>query len=458
MNRSISKMYDEDQELSGQAKHPSEYSILKHDNNEIPFIPVDPNLLFFRDKTMQNRYFEILYIGQTTNTISKEFRYNLLSFFIYLTGFMLIALGVAISLFKDQKISINQLIFHLSCIFFILFYAYSLLFCILKSIRIVRINRVLFMLLGFLTYLYMIFGATEILSSFAEDDNNSGKIPMTAGIIGFTYSYRRILFDSYRHIVLTLIPILIIYLSINLIYSEIFTYSIIGEFAAIALFVITQIIETHVVENRTIQLFYRMEREQDTFSDDETHKPNNENENSYFHSVIELIINKCDFIMKEIKYATSVIIFKDVKNRLKNAQNEISVIRNKVSKLDYIETFEITSQDIDEDDREFISQNYLNVSPLPNKNSRLTKDANIESQNTSFIFNSKLLTQEVVSYISKLGFEWNFNIFYVNEKTGRSISVLAVYLFKKLNIEEILCCSEQEFLNYFDNLEKVIFM
>jgi hypothetical protein len=98
------------------------------------------------------------------------------------------------------------------------------------------------------------------------------------------------------------------------------------------------------------------------------------------------------------------------------------------------------------------------VSPLPNKASRLTKDTNIESQKTSFIFNSKLLIQEVVNYISKVGFEWNFNVFYVHEKTGRSISVLAVYLFKKFNIEEILCCSEQEFFNYFDSLEKVIYM
>ncbi|OMJ67100.1 hypothetical protein SteCoe_35823 [Stentor coeruleus] len=454
MNRSISKMYDEDQELSDQAKHPSEYSILKHDKNEIPFIPVDPNLLFFHDKTMQNRYFEILYISQTTNTISKEFRYNLLSFYIYLTGFMLIALGIVISLFEDQKISVNQLVFHLSSIFSILFYSYFLLFCILKSIRIVRINRVLYMLLGFLTYLYMIFGAIHVLSSFTGD-TSTGYIPMTAGIIGFTYSYRRILFDSYRHLVLTLIPILIIYLSINLIYSETLTYNTIGEFAAIALFVITQIIETHVVENRTIQLFYRMEREQDTFFDDEIHKPNVENENSYFHSVIELIINKCDFIIKEIKYAASIVIYKDVKTRLKNVQNEINVIRNKVSKLDYIETFEITSQDIDEEDREFISQNYLNVSSLPNKSYPITKDINVEGQKTSFIFNSKLLIKEVVDHISKVGYEWNFNVFYLNEMTGRSISVFAVYLFKKLSIEDILYCSEQEFFNYFDSLEKV---
>lgn len=455
MHRTISKIFDEDQELSSQAKHPSEYTMLKHGANEIPYVPIEPNLLFFTDKLLQIRYFRVLYIDQNRNAISKEFGYNILSFYIYLTIFLLISLGVVISLFGSNKLSKDQLIFHVVYISIIFLYMYSILFALLKSIRFIYYNRIMYMILGIMTYLYMIFGTSFVLSGLIDDKKESNLIPMTAGMVGFTYYYRRILFDSYRHLVLTLIPILIIYLAINLVYNDTFPYCIIGEFAAIALFLITQIIESHSVENRTIQLFYRMEKEQEShFDDDIIHKSADGNENNYFNSVTELIISKCDFIVKEIKYATSVIIFKDVKNRLKNAQIEMNYIRSRVTKLDYSENFDLSSQDIDEQDKEFISQNFLKKTSLAQRQAPMPKSINLETI-TSNVFSTRVLIQEIIDYIPKVGQEWNFNIFYIKEKTGRSISVIATYLFTKLNIEDFLFVSEQEFFNYFDSLEKV---
>ena len=359
--RSLSRLFRNEDELSSEAKHPSEYSMLKHESNELTLIPIDPNLLFFYDKASQLRYFKMLYINEATNSVSKEFANNILNFYIFITIYFLINLGVVILLYSNNTVSSNFFHFHLSSIIIILFLSYLILYCIYKFNKFIYKNRQFYILLGFIIYSYMIIGNSQVLSNICNDPQHTDLMPLSIGIIGFTYPYRRILFDSHRYIMFTIIPVLVLYLALNLIYSNHYIYSILGEFCVIGLFLVTQAIECHYVENRTIQLFYRMEKEIESFTDINAINDitNSQTDAGLYPSSM---ISKCEFIIKELKHISSRIIYKDIKDRLKIVQTEAKNIIGGLMKFNSTIKFDLPSSDIDEQDRQFISQNYLNAS------------------------------------------------------------------------------------------------
>lgn len=454
MNRSISKLFDEYQELTSQARNPSEYLVLKHDQNEVPNLPVDPNLLFFNDKQMRARFFKILYIDQNTNTLSKEFSYNLLNFYLYFSLILILNLVLSIFLYQDSKISSNFFIYHIACTSFFLFIGYIFLLMLKKSLRAILLNRKFFMLFCLLMYVYLIFGSSQVFEGVSSDSMSLHLIPTLIEIFGLTYSYRRLVFDCYRCLVSTLIPILILFLVINLTYSNVSVYTTLTEFSCFTLFAVMQVIESHSVENRTIQLFYRMEKEEQGIKTNK--KKSIKSKTNEESSTIESLENKCEFVIKEIKHAISVIIYRDVKDRLKSAQIELVKIKNKLSSIEYPTDISQVAYGLDEEDRAFIAENYLKnstlrIRPSSRNNGPGTRIINIRAD----LDQSTLL--QIEDYLTKLGSEWNINPFYIEEKTGKAFSVISIYVFKIANLSESLKISENYFSSFFEVLEKVTF-
>ena len=98
-------------------------------------------------------------------------------------------------------------------------------------------------------------------------------------------------------------------------------------------------------------------------------------------------------------------MYKDVKARLKNLQNELSVIKNFVGKIEKDEKFEIQAQDIDEQDKLFIYQNYLT---FPILLQRFESTTNNYSYITTIKLTSSfstILKNETSEYLSKIGSE-----------------------------------------------------
>ena len=452
--RSISRLYEEDNELSSQAKYASEYSVLNHEVHEIPNIPIEPNLLSFSDAKMRLRYFKVLYISPNTGSISKEFYSNLLDFYLVTTLYLIIILAVVILLYANNEISEQLFHIYLGVTLSLLFLEYAILFCLNKIRKVIYYSQSIFMGFGMVLYLFMIIGNTQVLSGITSDTQATDLIPFSVGIIVFTYSFRRILFDSYRYLTLTLVPVLIIYLALNLIYSKQNTYSFLGEFAVIAVSLVTQIIESHQVESRTIQLFYRMEKEQEKYYDNENLK---ESENNRGESLpfTDSVLTKIDFIYKEIKAAASVIIFKDVKCRLKIVLSELLNLQTKLKSMNYSEKFDVASKDIDEEDREFILQNYQSVVAITIKNASRKASSPKHANNSSKMLTSKYFLNEISLQLAKIGVEWNFNIFEIKDKTGSCIPIIAMHLFSTSSISQSLLVPEDVYFNYFEKLDKV---
>ena len=452
MNRSVSKLFDEYQELTSQARNPSEYLVLKHDQNEFPNLPVNPNLLFLSDKNMRARYFKILYIDPNTFSISKEFSYNLLNFYLYFSLIMIFNLVLSIFLFQDSKISSNFFIYHIVCTSFFLSFGYFFLLALQKSHRAILINRRFFTVFGFLMYVYLIFGSSQVFENISSDSMGSHLIPTLVEIFGLTYTYRRLLFDCYRCIGSTLIPVLILYLAINLIYSNVSVYTTLTEFCCFMLFAVLQVAESHSVENRTIQLFYRMEKEEQGVQDN--NKKSFDSGCKEKNSTIESLENKCEYVITEIKHAISVIIFRDVKDRLKKARTELIKIKNKISSIEYPTDISQVANGLDEQDKAFIAENYLKNSTLRIRPSSRTTKPDTRVINLRTDLNQSTL-QQIENYLTKLGSEWNINPFYIEERTGKTFSVISIYIFKIANLSETLKIPEDHFSSFFEVLEQV---
>lgn len=455
MNRSISKLFDEYQELTSQARNPSEYLILKHDQNEVPNLPVDSNLLYLLDKKMRNKYFETLYIDENTKSISKEFGYSLLNYYIYYSLIMVFNLILSVCLNYSSEISSNFFTFHIILTSFFLFFGYIYLLVLNKSSTAIMLNKPVFVIFNILVYLYLIVGSSQVFEGISSDSMKSHLIPTLVELIGLTYIYRRLLFDSYRHLILSLIPVLIIFLLLNIIYSTVSVYTTLTEFACFTLFSFMQIIEAHSVENRTIQLFYRMEKEECRSKNlkNRSSELNAKSENNL--TMLETLENKCEFVIKEIKHAISVIIFREVKLRLKSAQAEVVKIKNKLGSLNFPADVELAHEDLDDEDKAFIVQNYgrnnlMSFSNFPRQKANGTKTVNIKAQ-----FNKSVLVV-IEDYLRKLGSEWNINPFYIEEKTGKTFSVISSYIFKIADLEDFLKIPEEFFSSFFESLERVI--
>ena len=223
----------------------------------------------------------------------------------------------------------------------------------------------------------------------------------------------------------------------------------------IAVSLVTQIVESHKVESRTVQLFYRMEKEEEKYYDNEDLRNPKTNQDES-HSFTDSILTKIDFIYKEIKAASSVIIFKDVKGRLKIVLSELLNLQMKLRNMDYSEKFEEGSKDIDEEDREFILQNYRSVitttiKTVPNRKASSPKHTNYSSK----ILTSKYFLTEISLELAKIGVDWNFNIFQIKEETGSCIPIIAMQIFSTSTISQSLLVPEEIYFNYFEKLEQV---
>lgn len=454
MNRSITKLFDEYQELTSQARNPSEYITLKHDQNEVPNLPVDSNLLYLTEKKMRKKYFEILYIDEKTKLISKEFSYGLLTYYLYISLIMLFNLILSICLYYSSDISSNFFMFQIILTSFFLLFGFTFLFVLNHSYKAILYNQPVFVVFNILIYLYLIVGSSQVFEGISSDSMSSHLIPTLAEIIGLTYAYRRLLFDSYRHLIFSIIPVLILFLILNLIYSSVSVYTTLTEFACFTLFGFLQIIEAHSVEHRTIQLFYRMEKEEFRSKNirNRSSELNVKSENNL--TELESLENKCEFVIKEIKHAISVIIFREVKLRLKNAQAEVVKIKNKLGSLNFPAEINLAAEDLDDEDKAFIAQNYFKNSLLTFSNGGRQKVNGNRTVNIKSQFNKSALLI-IEDYLCKLGSEWNINPFYIEEKTGKTFSVISSYIFKIAHLEDLLKIPEDLFSSFFESLERV---
>lgn len=210
--------------------------------------------------------------------------------------------------------------------------------------------------------IYLVITDERVLSGITGNTYNSSNQSHVMVIICFIVLIRLVTNENFLTLAIISFITLILLLALFIALSPLSVFATLSDFFILVVFLVIQIIESHKSEYRAKQLFWRKTKEEDACSpssslmDDEKKK-----ESSQVNTEIELLVESCDKIKQYIKTATAVIMFKDVKAKLKLAQNEVEKIKRKIAHSTIRDKFKLDfGEELDEQDKEFVRTHYMN--------------------------------------------------------------------------------------------------
>ena len=456
MNPAMNSAEGENRGIYTEAKHSPFYTILRHETQEVFALPVNPNTMEFNDNTLNFRFFQTLYKDPLKQKPSTEFLHNLIIFYLYLTLSAAMLLISVIIFYNQSAISKDIFTFHVIFIISILIFAYVCLYLIHSYAYAFYKNRALFLLIGISWYSYLLLGNQNMLSTVLEMPSTTNKLPFSVAIVGFMYYYRLIVFDSYRHTMLMLVFVLLLNIILTMAVSHIDVTEKLCEYFMTSLILILQTIDSYKVSMNLANIFYRLNNEEERNQElNEKDQHEDSASNLEFRSESELIVEKCDYVIKEIENTKKVIIFKEIRERLKKSIKTLTVIRKFLGRSEGRETININyNSSIDEEDKEFIAQNFLNVSQPPRAPSRQMSLKDLLTRTGRFSLSRKSLVENF-SELEKLGQDWNFDIFSLHEKVGSTASIIGKHFYHKWEVSDFLGVSTEIYYRLFENIELV---
>ena len=337
---------------------PSVYSLIYNSELYELKLPIDPNFLLFADKEIEIEYNKRLYMNHLDNTPTEEFKADLLYFYTFIT-LMCVCYGTfSIIFFKEGSLSEPHLIFHLSFLSFILLFAYILLFFVKKTVKCLENMRFYFFLLGLIFYSYLIIGNDKILNRFFSDTSSDYTLPLNIGIISITISLRLILFDSFFYTICSVAYAILLYLICNVSFTVEPRSNVFSNFFIIVIGLIMQLIETQGLDYRSKQIFWAQNRKERSLKTSESILKKNDDG---INTEPELLIKSVEKVQKTLKNACAVIIYRDIKDSLKMAQLELEGIKHRIGTAMFSSEIKIEDGLIDAEDKEFITQNFVDV-------------------------------------------------------------------------------------------------
>lgn len=425
------------------------YHLLDHPKFENQNIPLNPNLILFNDRQLEIEYNRELYLDDTSNRISEEFRMVLIYFYVALTLILITLLCCSILLNGSSELSYTQMWLNICMIAFLLISYYSVLYLMKLQTKIIIMNRIIFTGLGILTNTYLILFDKKILCTILKENYSPSQLPLEMILIGFTYIIRTLLLDSYIHYFVIVIHAIVFYFAINLVYSPLNLSAILSSAALVLFLLFYKVVECHINSIRSRMIFWRKYSERISISNNIYDKDQDLN----FETETEQLVFICEKVKTLIKNVSKAIIFKDIKSKLKEAVFDINKLKKIIGHGSSSELMMIENHVEDLEDREFISQNYRNASISSFLDSNRSKTyINLLEQKSRVLF-PEYGVNELTSVLDSIGKNWSFDIWFVKETTGRSISIVGQYLFERYSLGKRFSIPGSVLERYLNSLE-----
>lgn len=440
--------------MHNQARNSIQYSLLNHETNEFKTLPIDPNLMTFSDRRINNKYLQTLYLEPYKLGLSREFEYNLIIFYLYITFTSIVILGTSGFYYSQGLMCYNIFIFHVTCIFFILIFAYVLLIGISRSIHFRLNNRNLLCVLGCLWCFYLIIGSQNIINKIIGEDDLESRMHFSIAIVGFVYYYRLVIFDSFKHVMIPIVGYIVLAIVMDMVFSQSTKTEVVSEYFLCVIVLILQIVECQKVSSRSLQLFFRY------YNEELKGQIIEEGDQGSVLEVVsntELIVDKCEKVIKEVENVRKVIIYNDIKSRMKLSISMLREIKKYLGKYGRSETVRFAdNSNMDIEDKEFISQNFLNVKKPINERSKERHGTlrDFVERRSHFSLSAAILSENV-GLLETLGRDWNFDTLDLHQKLGRSISLIGKHLFHKWCLGDLLSTTQDVAYRLFENIEIV---
>lgn len=424
----ISKVQGNEVNLFRQSKS-SIYTLLDNQKHESTAVPINPNTLNYIDKEVERNYNKELYQDKITLSCSDEYKRVIIYYYICLTSLLLSLIGFSVLLYSSNKSSKVQFSIQISIIVTLLISSFVILCGIFNSIVLLLTNRTIFTSFGILLNTYLIICDDRVLSSLLSEDYSSDGLPYSIVLVCSCVLLKNLLFDDFFHYLLIIIHAIVLFLAIHLSFSEINVYSKICEFSVIAIILIYQLIECHINCVRSKVIYWHKYNEEQIVGNNSEINKDKGNE---FETETEHLMYICEKVKIDIKFAVKAIIFKDIKDRLKTSLSNLQRIKKIIghrSVRDSIIMIEDHVKDLE--DREFIHQNYQEL--LSSSDIRRSTTIVKFSEGKNNLVHEYGL-DELSSVMESIGKNWSFDIWFVHDATGKSVSLVGRHLFNKYGL------------------------
>jgi hypothetical protein len=423
------------------------YSLLGHEKHENNDIPLNMNFLTFADKNLNKKLTNTLFVNQETSALSQGFKYNLTLFNIFhLWCLITLIVSTSVMYSKDQ-LTKRQLMLQMTLLMVIFTVSVVFVYSLFRVKQVTMYTReILAGVVAFMTF-YLTFTDPRVFSNILNTQFTGGNTL----IIGFyLVSLRKATMDDFRFLLFSVVFALVISLVFVLVFMDQSLPSGLQDFFILLGFFSIESFDVYQADLRVKHLFWRKEKEQ--VLEEVLVEDNSESSFTSLNTEIEVIIQSCDKIKKTIKTACDVIMYKDVKTKLKMAQVELERVKRRIATGSMMEVVKLEQHpNISENDKLFIFENFTDFSRNTNKRkSRLHE---------SRVYPAPKFANEVAEFeglMGSFGTIWNFDIWFVHQTTGSSIYVTAKYLMNKWLLATQLDLVQSTIDNYFLTLEHVI--
>lgn len=386
-------------------------------------IPVDPNTLNFRNKDLELKYREFMLCNaEDKSRMSQELMNGLLLLYFTLTAYYVLTIVLVVSAYTSSEIEEGQMTLQVSLFSVLLISFYTVLALITKRRKwLLSTRSLLTPLLSFLL-LYLSFTDRQVMERLFPSSHSSLFSPHLPCILLFLLLS---LLTTLYHFSSTLIistVCLFSELTVKLTLRSYSHYLLLEElFALIVLIIIINFV-AYIRDTRNKQAFYQIQREE------QAHKVTHSKFVSRFidngiKTEVEKAADICDYVKKTIKEASEVIIYKDIRVKLKEVLGQIEELRAKIVRGVFMEQIELGIQQDDPESDKFIREMYMDKSIFSRKNTVLSMKTVMEMPVAG--------GREGDRELGSVGREWNFDVWEVVEKTGHSVVAVGSYIVRK---------------------------
>ena len=423
------------------------YNAQNHEEYENKALPVNNNSLMFKQIVNQHLIASLYLDKESGRIASSEFKSNLFYFFVYYALSLTSVMGFKVLYLYSESLSSTHFQINMISVLVLIVTAFTFLVLVQKKPFVLK-ARTFFTILSIMTSVYLILADERILCKLTGKTYSShNQIPFVIILVTQVPMLRLVLFDSFLHIFLSGLFIVFSFLAVHMITPPVSQFSSLSEISLLAIFVFIQIIETYRNDYRIKQIFWRREKEvvlNKELSQDFGLK-------SGINSDVEVIMEICDNVKKKLKDVCKVIMYKDVKKLMKESILDIEKIKWKTGHKEDMRI--ILDPNLDDEDKEYIMQNFLQNKV--SNNDVLVRNFTEITEKSPLKPSSRFSYFEVEGILSAFSNNWGFDIWFIHESVGQSVSIVGNFLLSKWSLNTLYSIEEHVAQKFFDTLEKV---
>jgi hypothetical protein len=431
---------------------PSIYALLNHDSSDIERLPVSPTLLRFKDASIEEKYLNCLFYNHN-KCPSREFKVNLSTFLVIYTLYMVSTSVHTIFHYINKTIPVPVMVLKLILLGFCSTIVYILIYLLLKSSIVYKNAIKTITIFGCSLITLVVLTDFRVLSLLTGTHIkvNSNSIFL---ISTFSFLLKNLVFDTFRSVLIINIWSVFVF-SVGVIRTtDGISNNLYEIFLLFSVFAVI-CVNTYRYEHTSKDIFWKSELKvnpSDSLDEGEVFENNSE---EMINTEVEILLQICERIKKGVKFVSSMIIYKDIKAKLKVASSEIDSLKRRIAGEVFRSSVKLDHNHLDDQDRAFISQMFMQVSLKTTttlKKFPTIKD--LQPQMTLFSL-SPFQSDEIMQVLSSAGEDWNFDIWFIHQTTGHSIYIISKFVFHKWSLCEEFQISHETFDCFFQLLEKV---